>query len=133
MISQGTRTALRICGSVSHRSRSGLCRLQTLSHRHKTILAAVDGTKYGYLALEEAFTMSNAGDEIIGYHIPLDSYQFAYEHLVFQSGRPLSQSQRTEYEQKKQQFVDSIDAEVTAIKSKRLNPDVEFRFVVGTD
>merc|ERR1719295_602361 len=118
MISQGTRTALRICGSVNHRSRSGLCRLQILSHRNKTILAAVDGTKYGYLALEEAFGMSNAGDEIIGYHVPLDSYQFAYEHLVFQSGNSLSQSQRAEYEEKKKKFIDSIDEEVVSIKSK---------------
>ena len=53
--------------------------------QHKTILAAVDGTQYGYLAPQESFAMSNPGDAVIGYHIPLDSYQFAYQHSMFHS------------------------------------------------
>ena len=154
MIPRSVRSAARLCTANSRVSSSEMHRLQMLSHRYKTILAGVDGTKYGYVALEEAFNMSNAGDEIIGYHVPLDSYQFAYEHLVFQTGNSLSQSQRKEYEEKKQKFIDLIDEKVVEIKSQRLKPhvtcigtinlflyiyglvfvnQVEFRFIVGSD
>ena len=95
-------------------------------HRYKTILSGVDGTDYGYLALEESFTMSNAGDEVVGYHIPLDSYQFAYEHLVFQPGIPLSESQQKEYENQKQKFIADIEKKVDDIKTKSLKKDVKY-------
>ena len=100
--------------------------LSQIGCRFKTILSAIDGTNYGYLALEESFTMSNAGDEIIGYHIPLDSYQFAYEHLVFQPGIPLSEDQQKAYEQQKTEFIKKIEKKVEEIKTKSIKKDVEF-------
>lgn len=109
--------------------RSGISQNHNLTQigcRFKTILSAIDGTNYGYLALEESFTMSNAGDEIIGYHIPLDSYQFAYEHLVFQPGIPLSEDQQKAYEEQKGQFIKQIEKRVEEIKSKSIKKDVEF-------
>ena len=104
--------------------------LNNIGCRFRTILAAIDGTHYGYLALQESFTMSNAGDEIIGYHIPLDSYQFAYEHLVFQPGLPLSEDQQKAYEQQKNKFIDDIETKVEDIKSKSLKKDVEYKFII---
>merc|ERR1712228_10522 len=102
--------------------------------RYKTILAAIDGTRYGYLALQEAFEMSNSGDLIIGYNIPLDAYHFAYEHLVFQPGVTISPEQREEYESKKLEFISEINEKVMEIKTNSLKRDVvEFRFIVGPD
>ena len=95
------------------------------AQRYKTILAALDGTRYGYVALQEAFEMSNSGDLIIGYHIPLDSYQFAYEHLLFQPGVSLSEGQRKEYESKKKEFIDEIDKKVKEIKANSFKRDVQ--------
>lgn len=90
----------------------------------QTILVGLDGTRYGYFALQRAFQMSNAGDRIIGLHIPLDSYQFAYEHLVFQPGIPLSASQKKEYGTKREEFVTKVKNETTKMEEKYKKPDV---------
>ena len=105
--------------------------LNNIGCRFRTILAAIDGTRYGYLALQESFTMSNAGDEIIGYHIPLDSYQFAYEHLVFQPGLPLSEDQQKAYREQKNNFIQGIEKKVEDIKSKSLKKDVKYKFFIN--
>eukprot|EP01083_Nonionella_stella_P161036 526997_1 len=126
MLNRGFHGLLRNIGTHGKRV-NALC---LNAQRYKTLLSAIDGTNYGYLALEEAFTMSNPGDNIIGYHIPLDSYQFAYEHLVFQPGIPLSETQQKEYETKKAEFIAEIESKVESVKSKSQKTDVKDGYLV---
>mmetsp|Transcript_64540 Transcript_64540/g.78939 ORF Transcript_64540/g.78939 Transcript_64540/m.78939 type:complete len:203 (+) Transcript_64540:89-697(+) len=104
------------------------------NNKYETFLVGVDGTSYGYLALTKAFKFAKKNDKIIGYHIPLDSYQFAYEHLLFQPGIPLSSKQQESYDNKRQEFVDKVTIKSKEINDKyNKNNDINFEMIIGDD
>ena len=40
------------------------------SHKNRIYIVGIDGTQYGYMALERTFECCNKGDRIIGMHFP---------------------------------------------------------------
>lgn len=78
-------------------------------------LVGIDGTDYGYTALEHAFRLAQENDEIIAYHIPLDAFQFAYEHILFTPGNRVSNEEKNEYSIQRNQFIDTIEKDVMRI------------------
>ena len=98
-----------------------------------TFVVGIDGTSYGYLALEHTFRIANINDNIIGLHIPLDLYQFAYEQLVFSVGVSITQEQRDKFHEKRSQFINQIETKTNEIINKYNKNNIKFKFVVHDD
>ena len=107
--------------------------------KKSTFLVGIDGTSYGYLALEHAFRLARNNDKIIGLHLPIGIYTLRYEQLLFGGEVLIEENTRLDFEKKREAVISTIRDSTNElvnelqIDSKNNNININFEFKVHED
>ena len=106
------------------------------TNKVRTFLVGVDGTKYGYLALEHAFSLSNPNDKIIGMHIPLDpdygNVEFQ-DPLVYTNVFHLTEKDIKNIKEKKYKLTSKIERKSHELNEMCNKSNAHFEFIIYDD